>query len=100
MPDAQAIPSVKIDNPVVRVTQWRFPPGASTGYHRHEYPYVVVPLTTGPLAMTGPHGSTVADLVMGEPYHRPAGVEHDVQNPNAFEFVFIDIEIKGRATTT
>jgi mannose-6-phosphate isomerase-like protein (cupin superfamily) len=33
-------------------------------------------------------------LVAGEPYFRPAGVEHDVRNPNAFEFAFIEIELK------
>ncbi len=90
-----AIPTVTIDNEHVRVTEWRSPPGASTGHHRHQYPYVVVPLTTGQLAMTGPQGSTAADLVVGVPYYRPAGVEHDVRNANPFEFVFIDVEIKA-----
>jgi quercetin dioxygenase-like cupin family protein len=97
MPDPvvpRAIPAVRIDNEQVRVTEWRFPPGASTGHHRHEYPYVVVPLTNGQLEMTGPQGAAVADLVVGSPYFRPAGVEHDVRNVNSFEFVFVDIEIK------
>jgi hypothetical protein len=26
-----------IDNDTTRVTQWRFAPGAQTGWHRHEY---------------------------------------------------------------
>jgi hypothetical protein len=49
MSDADAVPTVKVDNARVRVTEWRFAPGARTGHHRHEYPYVVVPLTTGSL---------------------------------------------------
>ena len=90
----RAVPTVKIDNARVRVTEWRFAPGAATGFHRHEYDYTVVPITTGPLLITGPAGSATAALVAGEPYFRPAGVEHDVRNPNAFDFVFIEIELK------
>jgi quercetin dioxygenase-like cupin family protein len=92
--DARAVPTVTIDNPHVRVTEWRFAPGARTGLHRHELAYVVVPLTTGRLAATGPAGDTVAELVAGQPYYRPAGVEHDVRNANPFEFTFIEIELK------
>jgi quercetin dioxygenase-like cupin family protein len=92
-----AIPTVKIDTARVRVTEWRFAPGAATGWHRHEFDYVVVPMTTGPLAIEGAGGAiTTAPLVRGEPYHRPAGVEHDVRNPNPTEFVFIEIELKER----
>ena len=79
----------------VRVTEWRFAPGAATGYHRHEYPYVVVPMTTGRLAVTGRRRACDATSSPGEAYSRPAGVEHDVKNANAFEFVFVEIEIKG-----
>jgi quercetin dioxygenase-like cupin family protein len=93
-PRAKAVPTVRIDNDAVRVTEWHFAPGAHTGHHRHEYPYVVVPLTTGPLAITGATGDATARLATGEPYFRPAGVEHDVANPNATEFIFIEIELK------
>ncbi len=90
----RAVASVRIDNERVRVTEWRFAPDASTGRHRHELAYVVVPLTTGRLAATGPAGDAVSELVAGQPYFRPAGVEHDVRNANAFEFTFIEIELK------
>jgi len=85
---------VQIADGLVRVTEWRFAPGAATGWHRHEHPYVVVPLTTGQLAISGADGAvTPADLVAGRSYARPAGVEHDVRNANPFEFVFVEIEI-------
>ena len=90
-----AVPTVQLDNGTVRVTEWRFAPGATTGYHRHEYPYVVVPMTTGTLATTGPGGAATAELRAGQAYARPAGVEHDVRNANPFEFVFVEIEILG-----
>ena len=87
--------TVQIDNDDVRVTEWRFAPGTATGHHRHEYSYVVVPLTTGRLTIIDPDGTTAsAELRAGQPYFRPAGVEHDVLNANDFEFVFIEIETK------
>ena len=95
MSDADAVATVKVDNARVRVTEWRFAPGAHTGHHRHEYPYVVVPLTTGSLAASGATGETTSALRAGEPYYRDAGVEHDVRNANSFEFAFIEIELKG-----
>ncbi|HSE05507.1 MAG TPA: cupin domain-containing protein [Methylomirabilota bacterium] len=94
MSETLAVATVKVDNARVRVTEWRFAPGAHTGHHRHEYPYVVVPLVTGSLAATGAGGETTAALRMGEPYYREAGVEHDVRNANAFEFAFVEIELK------
>ena len=94
MGDLKAVATVKVDNERVRVTEWRFAPGAATGFHRHEWDYTVVPMTTGNLAITGPAGDSLATLVAGEPYFRPAGVEHDVRNANPHEFVFIEIELK------
>jgi quercetin dioxygenase-like cupin family protein len=91
----QAQPTVRIDNERVRVTEWRFPPGSATGWHRHAYDYVVVPMTTGPLHLVDANGETqVGELATGQPYYRKAGVEHDVINPNDFEFVFIEVETK------
>ena len=31
----QAVPTTQIDNERVIVTEWRFAPGAETGWHRH-----------------------------------------------------------------
>jgi beta-alanine degradation protein BauB len=93
-----AMPTVKIDNPRIRVTEWRFAPGAATGFHRHEYDYCVMPLVTGKLGIEGKDGAmSEALLTTGLPYFRGAGVEHDVININAFEFVFIEVELKEKA---
>ena len=94
MPDL-ALPTVQVDNERVRVTHWRFAPGATTGRHRHEHDYAVVPLTSGTLELTEPDGRTTsAPLTAGDSYFRAAGVEHDVKNSNPFEFVFVEIELK------
>ena len=89
-----ALPTVQVDNERVRVTEWRFPPGAATGWHRHEMDYVVVPMTTGKLKLVNPDGEALAELTAGVSYARSAGVEHDVINANDFEFVFVEVEIK------
>ena len=86
--------TVQIDNPVTRVTEWRFAPGATTGYHRHEYDYVVVPLATGKLSIRAASGESVAELTAGQSYFREAGVEHEVVNANPTEFAFVEIELK------
>jgi quercetin dioxygenase-like cupin family protein len=90
-----AKPTVFIDNERVIVTEWRFAPGANTGWHKHGHDYVVVPTGTGRLKIVGPGGAeTISELKAGVPYFRKAGVEHDVINANDGEFAFIEIEIK------
>ena len=91
-----AIGTVQIDNERMRVTEWRFAPGAATGFHRHEHDYCVVPLTTGKLRIEGKDGTSEAALVAGRSYTRKEGVEHDVINANDFEFVFIEVELKEK----
>lgn len=84
-----------VDNERVRITRWDFEPGAATGFHRHEYDYVVVPLTTGTLkSVDGAGTETPFQLTQHAPYFRPAGVEHDIINANAYPFSFLEIEIK------
>jgi quercetin dioxygenase-like cupin family protein len=91
----KAVQTIFVDNDRVRVSEWRFAPGAATGFHRHAYDYVVVPQTTGKLHMIGADGNEHdAALETGVPYFREEGVEHDVINRNAFEFVFVETEIK------
>ena len=89
-----AEPTVQIDNPEVRVTEWRFGVGASTGQQRHEYDYVVVPLSTGRLRIRSSEAESAGGLVTGQAYFRPAGVEHEVVNDNDFEIAFVEIELK------
>ena len=92
-----ATPTRLIDNERVRVTEWRFKPGEATGWHRHEYDYVVVPVTTGKLTSRSPTASArTVEIVHGSPYFpRGEGVEHDVINPSdSDDVVFIEVEMK------
>lgn len=99
-----AIPTVLIDNERTKVTEWRFlKKGDHTGWHRHQYDYVVVPLFDGVLEIdTGDGERKKTVLENGAPYFRPVGVEHDVINGNDFECAFIEIEFlhSGRGPNT
>ena len=91
----QATPTVLIDNERTRVTEWRFAPGAATGWHRHELDYVIVPMLDGKLELTtGDNEKQIAELSTGVAYYRQVGVEHDVKNVNDFDYAFIEVEFK------
>ncbi|MCW5749682.1 MAG: cupin domain-containing protein [Alphaproteobacteria bacterium] len=92
-PLAEGIRQLETDRVVV--TEWRFAPGAHTGWHRHGMDYVVVPLTTGRLLISSEAGEQHAELVAGRSYARQTGVEHDVINDNPFPFAFVEIELKS-----
>ncbi len=89
-----AVPTIFIENERTRVTEWRFKNrGDNTGWHRHEYDYVVVPLFDGQLEInTGSGENVIAPMQNGVPYFREVGVEHDVINGNDFECAFVEIE--------
>lgn len=90
-----ATPTIVIENDRVRVTEWRFMRrGDNTGWHRHAYDYVVVPLFDGVLEIDLGNGEkTNAQMQNGVPYFREIGMEHDVINGNDFECAFIEIEL-------
>lgn len=92
---AKAVPEQLIANDRTIVTAWRFADGAETGWHRHAYDYVVLPMADGRLQIEGADGqSSFSDLKAGEPYFRQAGVEHNVVNVSGREFSFIEFEYK------
>lgn len=93
--NGSAVPTVTIDNDRVRVTEWRFKKrGDNTGWHRHVYDYVVVPLFDGVLEIDlGEEGRITAQMQNGVPYFREIGVEHDVINGNDFECAFVEVEL-------
>jgi beta-alanine degradation protein BauB len=83
----------QIENTRARVTRHRMAPGASTGFHRHEYDYVIVPVTDGRMRVVEGGRETINELKAGVSYFRPAGVEHDVMNGGDKELTFVEIEI-------
>ncbi len=84
----------QIDTARTRVTRYRLAPGATTGAHRHEYDYVIVPVTSGRLRVVANGQEIFADLASGISYARPAGVEHEVFNAGIGEMIFVEVELK------
>jgi quercetin dioxygenase-like cupin family protein len=86
----------QIDDGVVRVTKWTFPPHSETGHHRHEFDYVVVPVTDGELTIESAEGTTTFGLSMGGSYNRAKGVEHNVANDGDTTVAFVEVELLDR----
>ena len=84
------------DNERVSVVEHTFPPKSETGWHVHQFDYVVVPLTDGTLTIHQKDGSiTEYPLQPGAAYYRRAGVEHNVTNVGGADIVFVETEIKA-----
>lgn len=84
-----------IDNNDVRIMKWVFQPNQSTGIHKHNFDYVVVPSKSGQLKIISGDETIISDLVIHEPYHRKKGVIHEVIYEGSSSMEFIEIEIKS-----
>lgn len=90
-----ATPTVQVDDARFRVTEWFFSPGAETGWHTHELPYVVVPLTTGTLTVeTEASDPVLMECTAGASYSREPGAHHNIVNNRDDAFTFVEIEAK------
>jgi beta-alanine degradation protein BauB len=90
----QAESTLQFEDDAIRITRWTFPPGSETGWHRHAWPYAVVPLVGGELTVADASGERGYPIASGESYARPAGVEHNIINNTASEIVFVELEMK------
>ncbi len=93
MPTAHS--TTHADDDRVRVTTWTFQDGEETGHHRHEYDYVVVPVTGGTFAVIDPAGSTreMTQEAAGA-YTGREGTEHNVINRSGRTAIFVEVELK------
>ena len=84
-----------VDDQRVRVTRYDFAPGDETGWHRHEFDYVITTLTDCHMRLELPNG-VVSEVTVyaGNSYRRDAGVEHNVINAGDAPMVFIEVELK------
>jgi beta-alanine degradation protein BauB len=89
-----AVPTVLVDDTVVRITRWDFEPGADTGHHVHGLGYVVVPMTDCQFLLEEEAGSRRVDIAKGAAYRREAGMAHNVVNAGKEPMSFIEIEYK------
>jgi quercetin dioxygenase-like cupin family protein len=90
---------VMYENEMVRVWDFVVEPGKNKGWHKHELPYVIIPMTDGDIelesAITGqidrPKG-----VQIGSPIWRDAGEVHDLRNVGTETYRNILIELKPR----
>ena len=85
---------VQLDCDRFLITKWVFSPNSETGWHRHSYDYIVVPLSDGQLSLETNDGERDSVLKKGGSYSRKKGVEHNVVNKSLSEVSFIEIELK------
>lgn len=86
---------ILVDNDMVRVTRWTLQTRAETGTHRHEYDYVVVPLSHGQMLICPTNGpEKLQELTPGTAYYREAGAQHNVQNASDGALSFVEVEVK------
>ncbi|MGY6567666.1 MAG: cupin domain-containing protein [Salinarimonas sp.] len=78
----------------MRITRWTFEPATETGWHRHAYPYAIVPVQGGILTVIDGDGERDYEIRTGESYARDCGVEHNIVNKTDAPIVFVEIEIK------
>lgn len=91
---AKAIGTEIEDNDRVKITEWRFAPGAETGWHLHTMDYTVIYRTPAQLLIESKEGETSVQMAEGQLYFRRAGVEHNVINSGESEVVFVETELK------
>ena len=85
-----------VEDEKVRVTRFDFDPGQETGWHVHEYDYVITAITDCFMVLQHPDGTqTNSEVFEGNAYSRDAGVSHNVVNASGHQMSFIEIELKN-----
>lgn len=85
-----------VDDQRVRVTTWTFAAqNDDTGFHTHEYDYIVVPVTGGTFTVIA-EDETSRQMTQraGVPYPGTAGTAHNVIHSGEAPAVFVEIELK------
>ena len=86
-----------VEDEKVRVTRFDFGPDQETGWHIHEYDYVITAITDCFMLLQHPDGTeTESEVAAGNAYIRDAGVHHNVINISDKKMSFIEIEFKEK----
>ncbi len=91
----QALATQMVDDTRTRVTRFDFAPAAETGWHEHEYDYVITALTDCHMELEEPDGdSRRVSVAAGTAYRRDKGVRHNVINAGEKPMSFVEVELK------
>jgi len=104
MPQSQSTTALKLgpignrvifENDHVRVWELAVKPGKSKALHRHDLPYVIVPLTGGRIEIESIDGRVYRpEEKVGEAIWRDAGEIHDLKNLGDAVYRNVLVEIK------
>ena len=85
-----------VEDKKVRVTRFDFEPDQETGWHVHEYDYVITAITDCFMLLQHSDGTeTTSEVSAGTAYSRDAGVRHNVVNASEQKMSFVEIELKN-----
>jgi quercetin dioxygenase-like cupin family protein len=86
---------ILFENDLVRVWELAVEPGKSKGWHRHELPYVIVPLTDGHIEIESADGRVIRpEDKAGKAIWRDPGEVHDLRNRGEATYKNVLVEIK------
>jgi quercetin dioxygenase-like cupin family protein len=86
---------VAAENPSARIYHWTLAPGAVTGTHTHESPYLIIAATPMMLKMTSPDGKSMTHEIKAGDFHWiDSKVTHSLANEGTTEGQIIEIELK------
>ena len=97
----KCLSTLLVEDEKVRVTRFDFGPDQETGWHIHEYDYVITAITDCFMRLQHPDGTeTESEVAAGNAYIRDAGVHHNVINISDKKMSFIEIEFKEKRVIT
>jgi len=83
------------ENDTIRVWRLSLAPGGIQGWHRHDLPYLIVPLTPGDNFMRFADGrSRATKETPGEVMWREPGIPHELENVGKSTYSNVLIEFK------
>jgi beta-alanine degradation protein BauB len=88
---------ILFENDLVRVWELAVEPGKSKGWHRHDLPYVIVPITDGSIEIESIDGKVIRPQdVAGKAIWRDPGEIHDLRNLGTAIYKNVLVEIKNQ----
>ena len=94
MKRAKAEASLLIEDDKVRVTRFDFEAGSETGWHKHEFDYVITAVSDCNMLLEEIWTKREVLVPAGTAYRRSEGVEHNVINNSNYPMSFVEVELK------
>jgi quercetin dioxygenase-like cupin family protein len=89
---------ILFENDQVRVWSVNLAPGQRQGWHKHDLPYLIVPLTKGKNIMYFADGrEKETNEAVGEVLWREPGIPHELLNVSDWNYSNVLIEFKSAA---